>query len=955
MVALAAYLYERRAAAERDSAALRQQMQEMTAELRLLRTETQRKETTLLLREQELRMMVRQQTQQIQEQQMKQEVLKATLEKEIRDINLRQRHHDPVPSPMLAQRTGQEAHCTPELKPVQQSQSPRELQLEQQLQRQLELSRQMNVQMKHVQEQLQQVVGQQQVEQQRQRRPQQPPQKVPIETKSKKAEQPIPKQPPLSASVLASEKQQSSTVVMRPEGSLHHYFIRCVHRVNSNFENPTLLPVSPKTAPSKSHYQATGGDQANALYLELERMGFAVWYDNRADDLTKEGMRQGIVDSGAVIVFLSTDESDARHGAYDFAAEQQRAPQDLKHLTDAHESLPFRRRGYERDAMLETVIARAGYKDLLQNLQQRKAVSGILRWCESQDEVKVTGNTAQAAAGEHLDWYLNRALAHHMQHALDLPQLPLTDDAEAQRWCSHDEALVRAAALRAVGREQFIRVAQWLADVKGEHFHASTMLFTLAIEGSVFEKKGQILLQSSELLAKAKKAPGWAETKESLQLEFDLNEKMLAALEVGSPAWDEHAERNVEIARHPLFADDPEKKAGSLTVAMFNKMGVTPTNPSPSPQDLREGFQLNREIASTWHQVADLCAEQSGEGGAKEQVYRVNASAWLTLVTPHWPEDYKTIVRQTVRSRQQLFDSIAVLNFERHSPAFKQFGWGADICTLMPVCEEFLELFGDIDCAVKVLEKQWLFIEKYYKTAGRSFETAAALWSGGFARNLGMQHGLWAHFKRLEVTDQDAARLRACYSTIQQSWSMDDGQRTLHSPACYSHMHLYLAGLIAPEGSFDLDTLLSDCPEPDSPLLDDNTFVTCFSFPARLYLGELLERAGMHEQALAQVQPAIAFSQCNPRLKIKAWLLLGRCHVAMGHKHHAHAVIEDAIKEAQRTEQLLSTYQAAAHMMRYVLEPAGEADAIARGGEQLSAARARFTGPEELLEGLGAC
>ena len=37
-------------------------------------------------------------------------------------------------------------------------------------------------------------------------------------------------------------------------------------------------------------------------------------------------------------------------------------------------------------------------------MQQRKAVSGILRWCESQDEVKVTGNTVRAAAGEHLDW-----------------------------------------------------------------------------------------------------------------------------------------------------------------------------------------------------------------------------------------------------------------------------------------------------------------------------------------------------------------------------------------------------------------------------------------------------------------------------------------------------------------------------------------------------------------------
>ena len=37
-------------------------------------------------------------------------------------------------------------------------------------------------------------------------------------------------------------------------------------------------------------------------------------------------------------------------------------------------------------------------------LQQRKAVDGILAWVDSQDEVKVTGNTIRAAAGEHLDW-----------------------------------------------------------------------------------------------------------------------------------------------------------------------------------------------------------------------------------------------------------------------------------------------------------------------------------------------------------------------------------------------------------------------------------------------------------------------------------------------------------------------------------------------------------------------
>ena len=47
--------------------------------------------------------------------------------------------------------------------------------------------------------------------------------------------------------------------------------------------------------------------QANAIYLELERMGFKVWYDNRADDLTKEGMLKGIEQAAAFILFLSSD------------------------------------------------------------------------------------------------------------------------------------------------------------------------------------------------------------------------------------------------------------------------------------------------------------------------------------------------------------------------------------------------------------------------------------------------------------------------------------------------------------------------------------------------------------------------------------------------------------------------------------------------------------------------
>lgn len=66
-------------------------------------------------------------------------------------------------------------------------------------------------------------------------------------------------------------------------------------------------------------------------------------------------------------------------------------------------------------------------------------------------------------------------------------------------------------------------------------------------------------------------------------------------------------------------------------------------------------------------------------------------------------------------------------------------------------------------------------------------------------------------------------------------------------------------------------------------------------------------------------------------------------------------MIEDALKEAQRTEQLLCEYQATAHMLKYVLEPAGESGGIAQGRERAAAARAQLTGPEELLDRLGAC
>ena len=56
-------------------------------------------------------------------------------------------------------------------------------------------------------------------------------------------------------------------------------------------------------------------------------------------------------------------ESDARYGSFDFRAAHAAAPADLQELLDQHESLPFRRRGYERDGMLKTVVERAGERE----------------------------------------------------------------------------------------------------------------------------------------------------------------------------------------------------------------------------------------------------------------------------------------------------------------------------------------------------------------------------------------------------------------------------------------------------------------------------------------------------------------------------------------------------------------------------------------------------------------
>eukprot|EP00935_MAST-01C_sp_MAST-1C-sp1_P001654 g1654.t1 len=132
---------------------------------------------------------------------------------------------------------------------------------------------------------------------------------------------------------------------------------------------------------------STGADQVAMIELELSKLGFVCWLDNRADDLTKAGMRAGIESSGCFVLFLSrgclgrpyvqyeltcalelekrvvlVHECDDRHSPFHFSADRELAPPHLRCVLDDIESIAFRRRGYERDAMLHRIVKQAGYE-----------------------------------------------------------------------------------------------------------------------------------------------------------------------------------------------------------------------------------------------------------------------------------------------------------------------------------------------------------------------------------------------------------------------------------------------------------------------------------------------------------------------------------------------------------------------------------------------------------------
>ena len=116
------------------------------------------------------------------------------------------------------------------------------------------------------------------------------------------------------------------------------------------------------------------------LELELQRLGFRSWLDNKARDLTKQGMQEGVAKTNCFLLFLSkgamarpyvqfelrtaiklqkhivlVHETEGAHGKFDFASEKAAAPADLRAVLDDTESIAYRRRDHERNAMLMKV------------------------------------------------------------------------------------------------------------------------------------------------------------------------------------------------------------------------------------------------------------------------------------------------------------------------------------------------------------------------------------------------------------------------------------------------------------------------------------------------------------------------------------------------------------------------------------------------------------------------
>ena len=134
-----------------------------------------------------------------------------------------------------------------------------------------------------------------------------------------------------------------------------------------------------------SHYQATGGNQANVMCLELQKRGFKVWYDNKMKNLTADGMKEGVRNSAVFVLFMSkgvfmrpyvklevlealnsgkpiilVHETDTRFGSFAFQGEDvlDEEYKKIVHelLLQEYESIGWERRDFKLAAVLTRIV-----------------------------------------------------------------------------------------------------------------------------------------------------------------------------------------------------------------------------------------------------------------------------------------------------------------------------------------------------------------------------------------------------------------------------------------------------------------------------------------------------------------------------------------------------------------------------------------------------------------------
>ena len=148
-----------------------------------------------------------------------------------------------------------------------------------------------------------------------------------------------------------------------------------------------------------NHCQHTGQDQCANLCAILQAAGCKVWLDMQAQDITAQGMEEGVANSRNVLIFLSEGimgrpfcnaeqrwaklygcnfvgvfEADTRHGPADFTVEKEIAPDDLKYILEEVEFEQYQRRSHLQKSMMKEILRRGNCQKKARG--SKKAVGG---------------------------------------------------------------------------------------------------------------------------------------------------------------------------------------------------------------------------------------------------------------------------------------------------------------------------------------------------------------------------------------------------------------------------------------------------------------------------------------------------------------------------------------------------------------------------------------------------